>query len=251
METIINLQHNVSIIERNIEDINEIETKNIQINELSDFNSRLIKLGTIYNQLNELSISLNNILNKHATSYNHYINTFKKLLNNAENNLDENIDLVNKNIEKNDKDFKEIVNKIGIETKIVYDINSVKETPIYYVSSIDQFAININGVLYRGNVGELLSSEYSNNKLQHCKFQNNCIKKSECQYYHDPLIFEGSRDRKNFHYTAWNYGKGKYNRRYGGLSTIETDLYNIGQDEKNQSKEQLIHDLLITQILNK
>lgn len=250
MSAIDNLQHNINIINKNIHDIDNININEIQITELSKFYDDLTKLNIINEQVNDISCLLSNLLNKRVSKYNYQMNVYRKLLNNAENNLNENIEVMKKNLADNDKTFKQIKGKLGINAKIVYDIKSVKETPIYYVASLDQFAININGILYRGNVGNILENELSNNKIQNCKFQNKCIKKSDCHFYHDPIIFNGSRDVKNFHYTSWNYGKGKYNRRYGGLSTIEADLYNISKEEKNQSKDQLIHDLLLTQILN-
>ncbi len=84
--------------------------------------------------------------------------------------------------------------------------NYVKQDgELYYVSTADHFAVKIAGKLLHGNIGMIYTDEKIPEKIKDCKFAESCVKRDNCDYYHDPLKFGGSKDHRNFIASSWLY----------------------------------------------
>jgi hypothetical protein len=153
-------------------------------------------------------------------------------------------------------------------------VNSISEIPIskiYYITALKQYAINIEGLIIKGNLGNILDYQSENTTI--CKYGINCknfINLKKCNYYHEPEDYikmsrEVPDEVRNFTVGSWVYKKNKsithnsklknnYHRNVGSFDTLLDDLAmlkNINYNEEVNNREgQLIHDLLIYCILN-
>jgi len=166
---------------------------------------------------------------------------------------------------------------------IVRTLDEVEETPLFYVTSLNQYAINIGGTIVRGNLLSVktkqefhraesspqvsfLSCESGNG----CKALHNSANGGPmCNYWHDPLALQKLRQegklstRMYARYinrtpvalnTSWLYWKGPrstFVKWMGSKDLQERDklLGTIGdlQFKKNMAEYQrlLMHDLLV------
>jgi hypothetical protein len=153
-----------------------------------------------------------------------------------------------------------ILPEIKIPVKIVKQPHEVPPISLYYISSLRQYAININGILIKGNIANIKPP--GNPLTTKCQYGINCksfIKKQECKYYHDPEDYIkmglSPPDRvRNFTPGSWIYSrtltpKTYFCRHTGSYDTLEIDIRNLRkvqyQDEISNREYQLIHDLLI------
>lgn len=185
---------------------------------------------------------------------------------------------------------KQIANDLLVNVKIVQNINEIPNNPLYWVENINQFAININGVVLRGNVGNI----YNHNHIQKnsnvnqtiiCKYKNKCKtmlglnnENKICKFYHDPVDLLHALNKniintktfnlykklsRNFINTSWLYTDMPYNkknigmRHFGSKNTLkhELDLMKIDNNFINEIiidnyKHQTMHDLLVILGLN-
>lgn len=157
-------------------------------------------------------------------------------------------------IEEKSETSKCIAPCIKTDVTIVKDIDMIPNTGLYWAN--DEFAIRINNILIKGNVGDI----YVDKNMQ-CKKINNCIlgsncKNNNCTYYHnDDKI-------RNFLNSSWNYTpdiikKNNMNMRHiGDRNRLHLDISRLLKcDEKVIQNEidirinQLMHDLLILMAL--
>jgi hypothetical protein len=180
------------------------------------------------------------------------------------------------NLVINNKYFNQSNTKI-IEVNHIYDI---PEMPLYWISSLKQYGINIGGMVLRGNIGNIYnSSMVAKNKLLsniiYCKNYNMCDKilsGQQCRYYHDPaelyilknagLItsdqFDLQVSYRNFINTSWIYteyperasnanmrhfGSREYLKQYIQLNKIEKGP-RISTYCRNYA-DQCMHDILV------
>lgn len=127
---------------------------------------------------------------------------------------------------------------------------------LYYVSPCSHFAIIINGMMFHGNIGIIYTDSEDPEKIKDCKFTEGCNRVNMCRYYHDPAIFPGSSDRRNyiassFIYTSPSamYKNRSRSRRYGSLEHLDTDMLGLNDEEKNRMYDQVMHDLLCALVL--
>lgn len=129
---------------------------------------------------------------------------------------------------------------------------------IYYVEGADHFAIRIAGQLFHGNVGVIYTEEKSPEKIKDCKFATSCMKNNKCDYYHDPLKFNGSHDHRNYIASSFlyappnSYYKNKpRSRRFGSLNYLDIDIVGMQDEEISRFNDQTTHDLLCSLILSR
>ena len=242
--------------------------------------SNLYNIEEIYKKIKKYEISLNYIKNV-IKSIDTLIQNIKLVYNYKLLKIKTNIK-INKKELNNDKyniEYKNITNKKELDNKNYMKcpvINISKEnmhlivnTPIYYIHNTNEYCIKINNKLIKGNIGNIISETDTNKKLstkiKKCK-KINCDKmfyKKECTYYHNG-------DIRNFPNYSW-----KYNHKYklgklihknnsiinktndientriiGSLDTLVTDLQLTNKYEKKLRKKQLMHDILLYQILD-
>jgi hypothetical protein len=162
-------------------------------------------------------------------------------------------------------DKKEIVDNVKIPIKKVEFIKDLPIHNLYYVDSLKQYAININGIVIKGNLGNIVN--YRDKYSSRCEYGVHCKSfknKKECNYYHDPEDYLYHKQPvpeivRNYTAGSWIYCNKKnintyYTRHIGSKDKI---LYDLALLKKTQYIEevsiregQLIHDLLIYLILN-
>lgn len=160
---------------------------------------------------------------------------------------------------------------------IVKTIEDVQETPLFYVSSINQYAINIGGILLRGNLLDIKSKQEAkkenNLTWMMCKNHNKCqtlTTERMCPYWHDPLQLlqlkkKGILSARRYHKyisrtrtaldTSWLFRKGpscsSFSKWMGSKSLLERDdlLFALGNlrfhNDMKEYKQLLVHDLLV------
>lgn len=175
---------------------------------------------------------------------------------------------------------------IPVNVKIVNDISEVPNTPLYWVSNINQYVVHVNGVVLRGNIGNIYNKNHiKKNKIIHqiaiCKHGNACrnvLNSDICKFYHDPMdllqlvklkkmtvdVFSKYKQLyRNFLNTSWIYTELPRNngnnmmRQFGSRNTLrhEFDLMKINNVKANEAnidnfRQQCMHDILIVLGLN-
>jgi hypothetical protein len=179
------------------------------------------------------------------------------------------------------KDSKTLAPNVSTNVKIVETLEEIPNTPLYWIRSLNQFAIHVNGILFRGNIGNIYvktpkSCEYGNN-INKCRNKNKCsylLNGKKCNYYHDPedvlLLFKvGGISSEVYHmylgiyrnYTnvSWLYTndvikqKNKMMRFVGNRNTLKGDLSISKYKENdwvNDYKSQTFHDFLVVLAIN-
>jgi hypothetical protein len=173
-------------------------------------------------------------------------------------------------------DIKEIAQNVSTPVVVVKNIHEIPSTSVYWISSLNQFAVKINNVLFRGNVGDIYRKEdiQKLNKPEQitiCKRGNACsvlLAGESCKFYHDPndvnkLYHDKKithRDNKirNFVNTSWVYTdktqhkKNMSMRHFGSRSTLkhDIDLIKINMSPVmrtsiNNFEHQCMHDILV------
>ncbi len=80
---------------------------------------------------------------------------------------------------------KEVLFGRQIKCVCVDKITDIPITPIYYVSAIDQFAVNLNGFIIRGNIGDV---KRHGPRMLECPQESRCAKLKageQCGFWHD------------------------------------------------------------------
>jgi hypothetical protein len=127
---------------------------------------------------------------------------------------------------------------------------------LYYVESSDHFAFKLCGKILHGNIGIIYTEEKNPEKIKDCKFANSCMKVDNCDYYHDPVKFPGSKDHRNFIASSWLYAppNSQYknrprSRRFGSRDHLDTDIVGLQEEEISRFQDQTMHDLLCSLLL--
>lgn len=91
---------------------------------------------------------------------------------------------------------KQLTKDIGVRVKIVHRPEDIPNHPLYYIEPLNQFAISVNGIILRGNIGNVVPPDSS--YLHKCRYGNNCNDIVNCRYFHDPYqIFRMKEIRRN------------------------------------------------------
>lgn len=170
-----------------------------------------------------------------------------------------------KYIKENEK--KEILNGIELPIKIVEKESEIPIGSIYYISNVDQYAINVAGVNIKGNLSNIV--EYQKERSARCEYGIECKSfknGTSCNYWHDPEDYLKlgmkipANNTRNFTVGSWLYSKNKkpktyFTRHIGSKDTLLHDLAMLPKiqyrEEISNREGQLIHDLLLYMILHK
>lgn len=161
-----------------------------------------------------------------------------------------------------DKSKKHILPDIPITIRTVNLASEIPVNNLYYINSLKQYAININGIIIKGNLGNI--QQYQSSNTMRCKYGIACKsfdKKTACKYYHPPedyiaLSLSVPDETRNFTPGSWvTARKSKlWARHLGSKKTLKSDLSILDnqmyKEEIFTREGQLIHDLLIYIILN-
>jgi hypothetical protein len=159
----------------------------------------------------------------------------------------------------------ELIPGLILPIKEVEEVSEIPVSSLYYVNKLKQFAINVNGIILKGNLGNLV--EYQTENSARCEYGVECksfAKDIACPYYHDPEDFvKHGKDVpaivRNFTIGSWLYSKNKNPRTYftrhiGSKNRLAYDLSTLKKvqyrEEISSREGQLIHDLLLYLALN-
>lgn len=146
---------------------------------------------------------------------------------------------------------------LGLEAIRVASMDQVAaDGDLYYVESCDHFAFRLGGRLIHGNIGNIYTDEKSPEKIKDCRFTTSCMKRENCDYYHDPVKFPNSRDYRNYIASSWLYSpptssyknRGR-SRRFGSRENLDIDYSNMTEEEVGRFHGQAMHDLLCSLLL--
>ncbi len=160
---------------------------------------------------------------------------------------------------------KKITDEISLQVKTVKNINDIPASNLYFIEDLQQFAINIEGIIIKGNLGNIVP--YQEENTTRCEYGTMCknfINNKKCKYYHEPedylsLNLPISTEVRNFTNGSFMHCNNKkyknyYTRHVGSRNTLDFDIKSL---QNTQYKEeifnrsgQLIHDLLIYLALN-
>ena len=256
---------------------NKLINKNIPITELENILLSLDNYDHQIYKINNTINMINNLKNNIKLIYNSKILNIKHNLKNNINNID-NIKLENNNPNYEYKiDLKNITNLEKFKNKNyakcpVIEISEkqiplIINSPIYFIQETKEYCIKINNKLIKGNIGNIFSetekNQYNIKKCNKIYCNNYHYHKKECKFYHEDL------DIRNFPNYSWKQiqknklGKiqlKKNNINYetydlentrfiGSLNTLSDDLPFTNKFEKELRNKQLMHDILLYQLL--
>lgn len=134
---------------------------------------------------------------------------------------------------------------------------------LHYNKQFNQFAVKIDDTVYYGNIGNIFHLGKNPKSTKNCKFGKKCDN-INCQYYHDPIIYDSSSKIgpemntvrnyivPNFLYSSGFVGKcDRRHRHFGSLANIPMDLLLYPPDELQRLKSQIMHDILCSLLLLK
>lgn len=258
-----------------------------QLNGAIDFIQMKSELTDLFNLLkivNSVSFKLSNIYNICSNKQKFDTNSYNKK-NNIPYPINNDWVAISKEITPLST-YNNLTDDILINVKIVNDINDVPNIPLYWVSNINQYVTQINGIIFRGNIGNIYNKSHIKNNIVTnqiiiCKYGNTCKKilnSDICKFYHDPLdllsllkeekithkVFNNYKKLyRNFLNTAWIYtdlplnNNNKIMRHFGSRNTLkhEFDLIKINNMKTNDNiiqdfRQQCMHDILVIMGLN-
>ena len=165
---------------------------------------------------------------------------------------------------------------IPVRANIIESLSEIPNASLYWVRSLNQFAICVNGVVFRGNVGNIYGRGECASGVVRCKHKNSCMSLlagKRCKFYHDvrdvcelykaKKITDATMDMyrmlyQNFTNTSWLYADGansksKNLRIAGSRNTLKTDLHMgklNGADWTTQYQNQTFHDFLVVMAIH-
>ena len=148
-----------------------------------------------------------------------------------------------KNISRSEKNY-EVAPFVNIGVKYVDKVSDLPNYNMYYVKETNNFAFQINGVIFMGHIGNITK------KPLQIKCNKKC--KKNCPYYHNGI--------RNFSTGCWLYtdkinNKTKNMRHIGNRETLFQDIERIGSSPQKDNEielwdAQIIHDILVTLALH-
>lgn len=171
--------------------------------------------------------------------------------------------------------------QIPINALAVNEAEEVPNAPLYWIRSLNQFATKINGVLLRGNIGNIYVRPHHGAQAPlttvACKHANTCptlLSGKRCSFYHDvrDLRILHAENKitdetmamyitiyRNFSNASWIYtdatrtSKNEAMRFIGNRNTLKNDL-DVARTRNlmwvDTYKSQAFHDLLVVMAIN-
>lgn len=169
---------------------------------------------------------------------------------------------------QNDSFMKLCAPGISIRTRTVKTIDMVPNTKLYWVENIKQFALRVNDIIIRGDIGNIYTKCDIRNKcsvenISKCWFGAECTSK-KCSYYHDPLELVKNNIKVDIpiirHYTdnSWLFiptdikDNNKNMKHLGNRNSLKVDIIKFSKADKkivdneiSMMINQTMHNLLI------
>lgn len=139
-------------------------------------------------------------------------------------------------------------------------IDYIPNTPIYWVKNLNQFAIKINNVVFRGNIGNILECKSVYHNVP-CKYGKDCVdfRNNKCRFFHDPIEDDYGKllirnfVQNNFLYSEKRSNKTKHMIHFGSRDNLCLELTLLKQyirnkkfqDEPKRFLDQTMHNILV------
>lgn len=144
-------------------------------------------------------------------------------------------------------------NSLSLPATVVKSFDDVLcDGRLFYVQTADHFAFRLSGALFHGGIGQIYTDERTPQKIKDCAFARKCVKKAQCEYYHDPLVHPGSHDCRNFVANSWLYQPENHRqggRSFGNRSSLDADIMRVAPDEAKRFSDQVMHDVLCSLLM--
>lgn len=139
---------------------------------------------------------------------------------------------------------------LGLQAIVCKSFGDVmQDGNLYYNTTHNHFAFKINGKLFHGGIGNVVSDSIPC-KVKDCKFRGGCSKGASCDYYHNPMLFANSKDVRNYTASSWVYTKNNRDgRRFGSFDNLDVDITNIEPADRERFHDQTVHDVLCSLLL--
>lgn len=269
-----------------------IRANNIHIKFTNDFVFEdLDTMRKLYEELNSIYITIESALKSTRIALDQSNNLFNKRLHNFQQKLsitnninthdslsDDYLPIISEKhkiqLITSDQKYKNVAPDIKLPVTMVKSPNDLPDYNLYYLEDYDQFAIKINGHIFRGNIGNIITNNHinkNNNKLViSCMYKQNCthIENNNCTFYHDLIDYKKCtkdilQERynkqihiRNFQDKSWLYTnepqniKNRHMRHVGSRNKLAIDIQLLSDMEKNMIRDQLIHDILVVLSIN-
>lgn len=142
----------------------------------------------------------------------------------------------------------------GIKLPVIHVLSEdfIPSTPLYYIADEKQFAVKINGIIIKGQIGSL----YEGNKKYikcHEVHQPNFDYIKRCSRWHPQYGEPIGWHPKNFLTISESVtSKNQYMRHIGNRDTLDQDIQTrLTTREKEMRSKQIMHDLLIQLCINR
>jgi hypothetical protein len=266
-----NLQIYVENFYKEVKQINDnINNKESDITKIEEIYKKIKKYEESIKYIKNIINSIDSLIQNIKQIYNYKLLKIKTTIcNKKKEYIEDKYTVEYKNITNK----KEYDNKNYMKCPVINiskeNINLIINTPIYYIVDTNEYCIKINNKLIKGNIGNIISETETNKKLgikiKKCKKINcdNSFYHKECNFYH-------KGDIRNFPNYSWKYSnsnkfgnlikknnqlinnnKDNENTRFiGSLDNLHCDLQLTNKNEKKLRKKQLMHDILLYQILD-
>ena len=243
-------------------DINNFISNDCCLDKINKSYSKLKQYDTELKKINKTMNTIMAIQNNIKIIFKNNILKRSNRIKKNNNSSNENISIDNveqlkyKNITNLDKHDNVDYFKIPVIEISNSNIDSMNNSPIYFIKETKQYAIKINNNIIKGNIGNIFSNKDKKTKVYKCS-------KESCKgkFYNKDCTYRHKGDIRNFTSYSWNTPSNslkqtnkidKYNTRFlGSLSTLSDDIYKTNKNEKKLRNKQLIHDMLLYCIIDK
>ena len=127
--------------------------------------------------------------------------------------------------------------------------DAVQPGKLYYIPQWNHFAVNIGGAFLHAGVGSIYRGRVDTPSLIKDCWKAKCSR-VDCRYYHDPELFPGSSDVRNYITDSWYYVPAFISiertgaRRIGDAENLESDLKTIVAQDARRFVSGVMHDLI-------
>ena len=128
-------------------------------------------------------------------------------------------------------------------------VDAVQPGKLYYIPQWNHFAVNIGGAFLHAGIGNIYRGRVDAPALVKDCWKGNCSRVN-CRYFHDPELFAGSTDVRNyifdscFYVPAFATTERTGARRIGDAENLENDLKTITAQDARRFMSGAMHDLL-------
>ena len=142
-----------------------------------------------------------------------------------------------------------ISSTISLSAIVVTSFDAVKQDGyLYYNSNAEHFAFRLNGCLFHGNIGTIFDKPGDASRTADCRYAD-CRHREDgtCRYYHNPDIYSGSKERRNYvnslTYTPASAPRGRW-IHFGSLPNLDADAPHVDVGSANMMRDHSMHNLL-------